>query len=55
MKRLYEIYNIEKGQTGSPFTMCDKCYKEWIDKLPNNLLVKKIADKSLQECGECNN
>ena len=47
---MYKIYNIEKMKYGEPFTLCDKHFKNWIDKLPRNILVEKVADKSLEPC-----
>ena len=50
MKRVYKIYNIERGAYGEPFTVCDNHYKKWAGELPRNLLVEKIADMSLEAC-----
>ena len=52
-KGVYEIYNITKDKTGKHFTMCDSCYKAWKERLPNDLLVTKIAEKSLERCDQC--
>jgi len=52
-KSVYEIYNIAVGESGKHFTLCDKCYKKWRPKLPNTLMVNKIAEKSLKICNQC--
>ena len=54
-KSVYEIYNIAVGKSGKSFTLCDKHYRKWKPKLPNTLMVNKIAEKSLKNCNECEN
>jgi len=53
MKRIYKIYNIEKSEYGKSFTLCDRCFPKWKMKLPKDLLLEKIADKSFKQCNLC--
>lgn len=55
MNRLYRIYNLEVGEYGKPFPLCDKHHAEWIGKgFPRGtLVVEKIADTTDLECNHC--
>lgn len=52
-KRVYEIFNVEQGKAGAPFTMCDSCYKDWYPKIRSKLIVEKVANDSVRICNEC--
>lgn len=54
--RLYRIFNMRRDERGTPFAMCDFCYRAWRDKgypQGQELIVEKIADGSLVTCQDC--
>jgi len=48
--RLYEIFNLQKGASGSHFPMCD-IHKDKYSV--DGCIVQKIADEALDQCVQC--
>jgi len=51
IKRLYRFYNMVASKDGEPFALCDKHRK--IQKIPDNCILSKIADKTDWGCNIC--
>jgi hypothetical protein len=49
--RLYRFFNYIVGEDGEPFALCDK-HKE-IQKIPGTCALRKIADKAVDPCINC--
>lgn len=49
--RVYRFYNMSVSKYGEPFALCDKHFKT--QKIPNNCILNKIANKSNLLCVKC--
>ena len=51
MIRLYQFYNMEKSQHGSPFALCDDCKPE--QPVPDVCVLDCIANQAKGPCALC--
>ena len=52
-KNLYHILNLEKGEYGEPFSLCDECFPGWSDAVSDKIVYYKIAENSDIPCNLC--
>ncbi|MFA5652454.1 MAG: hypothetical protein WC933_03765 [Candidatus Paceibacterota bacterium] len=53
IKNLYQITNLNTFEKGSPFALCEKCFKEWEIKVQGRILYNKIGENTNLPCNEC--
>lgn len=53
--RLYRLYNYTSGNFGEPMALCDKHAPVMRDRVAEYCWMKKIADRAVDPCAECNN
>ena len=52
-KKLYVITNLNLGEDGKPFALCDKCFKEWEPKVKGKIVFRVIGENTKEPCNEC--
>ena len=54
IKKLYRIFNLNKGEYGEPFALCDKCFKKWEEEIRGKIVYERIANDTSIPCNQCN-